>query len=282
VGLAHERVGSGPPLLLIHAFGLSRRAWKPVVPMLASERDLVLVDLPGHGDSPMPATGTPPNPAGYALEIARLLDDLGLETVAVCGNSIGGWTALELAKLGRAECVVALSPAGLWPRESRYRRFRFFTDHYAIRLSPSLIRAVLRTGLGRRLILGDVLDKPEKPSDADAFGFAEDFAAVKRLPAHLRAWRGQRFEGGGSLELPVTIAWGARDRLMPPSRRSADQLPPHARWIEVPGCGHVMAWDAPGLVAATILEAAHASRSADRQASAPSTKAAAISDTPGR
>jgi pimeloyl-ACP methyl ester carboxylesterase len=110
VTLAHDRLGSGPPLLLLHAFGLSRAAWKPVVPLLAPERELLLVDLPGHGQSPMPPAGTPPNPEGYAREVARLLDELGLDAVDVCGNSIGGWTALELAKQGRASAVVALNP----------------------------------------------------------------------------------------------------------------------------------------------------------------------------
>jgi pimeloyl-ACP methyl ester carboxylesterase len=282
MGLAYERVGAGPPLLLLHAFGLSRRAWKPVIPLLAEERELLLVDLPGHGDSPMPAPGTPPNPAGYAREIARLLDELGIETIAVCGNSIGGWTALELAKLDRVSCVVALSPAGLWPKESLYRRIRFVTDHYAIRAARPLARAALRRPRGRRLFLGDVLDQPEGPDNEDAWAFAEDFAAVEDLPAHLRAWRGQRFEGGAALTMPVTVAWGARDRLMPPSRRSSDELPPQARWIEVPGCGHVMAWDAPEVVARTILESAQPSRSAERQVSPPSTKIAATRGTPGR
>ena len=253
--LAYDRVGSGRPLLLLHAFGLSGTAWKPVVPLLAPERELLIVDLPGHGGSHLPANGVAPNPAGYAREIARLLDELDLDTVAVCGNSIGGWTALEVAKLGRASSVAALSPAGLWPRESLYRRLRFLTDHYALRIAPLLGRAALRTDRGRRLFLGDVLDQPERLTDPDAFAFACDFAAVRDIRAHLRAWRGQRFEGGEDLAIPITIAWGARDRLMPPSRRSSDGLPSQTRWFEVPGCGHIMAWDAPEAVAATILEA---------------------------
>jgi pimeloyl-ACP methyl ester carboxylesterase len=253
VTLAHHRIGDGPPLLLLHAFGLSRAAWKPVVPLLGQEHELLLVDLPGHGESPMPSPGIPPDPAGYAREVARLLDELGLDQVAVCGNSIGGWTALELAKLGRVSRLVALSPAGLWRRESRYRRIRFLTDHYAIRSSPAGTRAALRTSLGRQLILGSVLDRPGALTDEDAYRFVEDFGAVTDLRAHLRAWKGQRFEGGESLTIPITVAWGGRDRLMPPARRSSDQLPPQADWFEVPGCGHLMAWDAPELVAAAIL-----------------------------
>jgi pimeloyl-ACP methyl ester carboxylesterase len=260
VTLAHDRLGSGPPLLLLHAFGLSRAAWKPVVPLLAPERELLLVDLPGHGQSPMPPAGTPPNPEGYAREVARLLDELGLDAVDVCGNSIGGWTALELAKQGRASAVVALSPAGLWPRESRYRRMRFLTDHYTTRLAPWAMRGALRTGWGRRLILGEVLDRPEDLSDADARRFLDDFAGVKDLPAHLRGWRGKRFEEGEGIEVPVSVAWGGRDRLMPPKRRSRDGLPAHAHWFEVPDCGHVMAWDEPKLVAGTVLRELAASQ----------------------
>jgi pimeloyl-ACP methyl ester carboxylesterase len=41
---------------------------------------------------------------------------------------------------------------------------------------------------------------------------------------------------------------------MPPARRSKDELPSQARWFEVPGCGHLMAWDDPERVGATILE----------------------------
>src|SRR5262249_60294604 len=119
-----------------HACGPSRRAGKPVVPLLSAERELLLVDLPGHGDSPMPAGGTPPDPAGYALEVARLLDELGIETIAVCGNSIGGWTALELAKLGRASCVVALSPAGPWGGERRHPPPRGPPRHHSAPNSP--------------------------------------------------------------------------------------------------------------------------------------------------
>ena len=47
-----DRQGSGTPLLLIHGLGSSRRTWGPVVPMLAAQRELIAVDLPGFGDTP--------------------------------------------------------------------------------------------------------------------------------------------------------------------------------------------------------------------------------------
>src|SRR5437763_386393 len=110
-GVAFERRGAGEPLLLVHGTGLSRQVWDPVVGTLSERRELLLVDLPGHGHSPPPAPQVEPTPIGYARALAALLDELQLEMVDVAGNSVGGWTALELAKLGRARAVVALAPA---------------------------------------------------------------------------------------------------------------------------------------------------------------------------
>ena len=50
--LNFERHRAGPPLLLIHGLGGSVRSWDSILPMLASEREVILVDLPGHGGSP--------------------------------------------------------------------------------------------------------------------------------------------------------------------------------------------------------------------------------------
>src|SRR5258706_3623393 len=52
VRLAYERIGSGEPLVLLHGIGHRRQAWGAVLDWLAPHRQLILVDLPGHGDSP--------------------------------------------------------------------------------------------------------------------------------------------------------------------------------------------------------------------------------------
>ena len=84
--------------MLLHGTNSSRSIWKPLLPHLSDQREVFSVDLPAHGQSP-PSSFTPPD---WAKEVAVLLDHLGLERVAVVGHSAGGWTALELAKLGRA------------------------------------------------------------------------------------------------------------------------------------------------------------------------------------
>ncbi|MFI7543643.1 alpha/beta fold hydrolase [Actinoplanes sp. NPDC049599] len=58
--LAHERRGSGPPLVLIHGLGSRRQVWDPIVAELARHREVITLDLPGFGESPLwPAPGSP-------------------------------------------------------------------------------------------------------------------------------------------------------------------------------------------------------------------------------
>src|ERR1044072_205721 len=52
VTVSYTRAGSGDPLLLLHGIGHHRQAWDPVVDILAAERDVITVDLPGFGASP--------------------------------------------------------------------------------------------------------------------------------------------------------------------------------------------------------------------------------------
>jgi pimeloyl-ACP methyl ester carboxylesterase len=253
--LSYHLEGSGEPLLLLHAFGLSHQVWRPVVPRLTPHRQVLLIDLPGHGRSPMPPPGVPPNPRGYARMIAAVLDELGFERIDVAGNSIGGWTGLELAVAGRASSVVALSPAGLWPAgEPLARRARFLIEQTGVRATGPLLRRLLTRPRVRQLVLGEAMTSAKSLAPDDAITIIDAYGRTKHMAAHLRARRGQRFVGGQHLTIPITVAYGAQDRIIKPGDRTRDQLPGHARWQELPGCGHVMMWDAPDLVARTILE----------------------------
>ena len=114
--LAYTRSGAGAPLVLLHALGVSRRSWNPVIPALARHFDVIAVDLPGFGDS---AATTQASPAALAEAVAGLLAELGVTTPHLAGNSLGGWVALELAALVPPASVTLLGPAGLWKRTPR-------------------------------------------------------------------------------------------------------------------------------------------------------------------
>ena len=111
--IAYDRSGEGPALVLLHPLGADRRVWDPVIEQLASQREVIAVDLPGFGESPALA-GTP-TPAALAGAVSEQLAELGVGRAHVAGNSLGGWVALELALAGHARSVTAIAPAGLWP-----------------------------------------------------------------------------------------------------------------------------------------------------------------------
>ena len=251
--IAFERVGSGEPLLLIHGTGLSRKCWQPVTEALAAERDVILVDLPGHGESPC-RPDLEPTPRGYAVALGELLDELALARVDVAGNSVGGWTALELAKNDRARSVVALAPAGLWPKTDPFSAVvQLWLDHQLSRLLAPFIPAVLRRPVGRSIFLRGAFAKPRQVPAKAAIAMSRDMASTRGFTSHLRATGKQRFVDGQHLSIPVTVVWGEHERLIPQKGRRRDQLPPTTRWLELPGCGHVMTWDDPALVTQTIL-----------------------------
>src|SRR5205814_8892290 len=115
--------------------GSSRATWRPVTGLLEARHELILVDLPGHGESELPPPGIVHTAPGYAEIVASLLDELSVETAHVAGISVGGWTSLELANLGRARSVTALGPAGLWkPRSPRSSEASLWLSNRGARL----------------------------------------------------------------------------------------------------------------------------------------------------
>ena len=86
--LNYKIAGDGPPLLLIHGFGISFNIWKELVPLLCPYFTLVMVQLPGIGESPMPAPGK-----DYLCATVEALDslrrDLGFDEWDILGYSTG-------------------------------------------------------------------------------------------------------------------------------------------------------------------------------------------------
>ena len=104
--------GSGKPLLLVHGVGSNGHTWRKLVPVLAEDRRVVAIDLPGHGQTPAEAdSGTFD---GLARSLEGYLAAENLDGVDMVGSSLGGRLVLEMARRGKAGAVVALDPGGFW------------------------------------------------------------------------------------------------------------------------------------------------------------------------
>ena len=95
--IAVRRRGSGPPVVLLHPLALSGEVWRPLAGALAGEFGVYSIDLRGHGESGW--DGSPFSIEDMALDVAQVLDVLGLPAVALLGLSMGGSVAMTLAGL---------------------------------------------------------------------------------------------------------------------------------------------------------------------------------------
>lgn len=253
--LAHVRRGSGAPLVLLHGVGSQRQMWEPVLDRLARERDVIAVDLPGFGDSPVLCER--PTVEALARAVAGWLDELGVAQPHAAGNSLGGGVALELARLGRARSVCVLSPAGFGTlREGRWSRFLLESSRRAARLLDPVAELVNGGPARRTLAYWHLVARPWRIPPAAAVGAMRNLARSPGFEATLAALADHRFEGA-STPCPVTVAWGEHDRLLLFRRQSARarRILPHARHVTLHGCGHVPTWDDPEQVAQVLLEA---------------------------
>ena len=256
MGLAYERRGSGPPLVLLHGVGHRRQAWDAVLYRLTPHRDVIAVDLPGHGESPpLPASATPVLTV-LLDQVIALFDELGLDRPHIAGNSLGGRLALEAAVVRRASSVTALSPAGFWrsDRDAQYARavFRVMEALGAI-LQPRAA-TLSRSTAGRALVYSVVISRPSRMSPEQARGDMAAFMAARPTMDLVLAQMTQ-FSGTVPAGIPVTVAWGTKDRLLPPRQvLVAKAALPQAWFLPLRGCGHVPMTDDPALVADVVLQ----------------------------
>lgn len=254
---AAHRGGSGTPLVLLHGFTDTWRTWTRVLPALEAHHDVFAPTLPGHhGGAPLPARFSWDT---MLPAVERLLDDAGIERAHLVGNSLGGWLALALAARGRALSVVGLCPAGGWefntPEARRVRRL-FLRMHYSSRYGRARMRMVAARPRLRRAALRDIVAYPDRLSAADAYTLMHGAANCAVTLEVLEASKTQHFQDLEPFDAPVRIAWGTRDRVLPPKRYSARlrRLLPEAEFIDLPNLGHCPQWDDPELVSRTIVD----------------------------
>ena len=256
----YVEVGAGPVLLLVHGMGGGYDIWREVLEPLARRYTVVAPDLPGHGAS-APSSGDY-SIGALATELRDLLIGLGDERATLVGHSLGGGIAMQLAYQfpELAERLVLVSSGGLGPEVSLVLRAA------ALPGSDLLIAATARTASRVGAAVGRGLAAVGLRPTTDVAEVARGYASLAdgdRRAAFLGTLRsvvnarGQRIDAHDRLYLtaglPVLIAWGARDPIIPVSHgERAHEAIPGSRLEIFDGVGHVPQLEAPARFVAVL------------------------------
>jgi pimeloyl-ACP methyl ester carboxylesterase len=261
-----HRRGSGDPVVLLHGIGSRWQCFEPVVDRLAEHHEVIGIDLPGFGASPL-VDGVRPGPRGYAEWLAGWLVAHDIERPHLVGSSMGGGVALELGRQGLASSVTAFSPVGFWGTAGLRWTQRLLTALTvgALAAGPVLSRAVGHP-VGRAVLLSNMFGHPTRiPPDvarSDLVGLAgaTGFTAARKDFGRYRL--GYDDDPGALVDIPVTIAWGTRDVVLIHRTQSARarEVLPFARHVDLRGCGHLPFHDNASACAGLILEDMAAAR----------------------
>jgi pimeloyl-ACP methyl ester carboxylesterase len=246
-------IGEGPVVLLVHGLSGCWQNGLETIPHFARDHRVIAIDLPGFGESEMPAKEI--SISRYADTIDALLDVLEIDQpVRLIGHSMGGFIGAELGIRypQRLERMVLIAAAGLsveYIRTQRQEGLRHRAENIAFfnigwlasRSTMVVRRRRLRAGL--LLIVAARPDRlpPEityelvKGSGKEGFNDALDalcsYPIRERLP---------------EIESPVLIVWGTKDRLVPLKDASVfEELIGDSRKLIYKDTGHLTMLERP-------------------------------------
>ena len=241
-----------PALIFIHGLSGCWQNWLEQLPYFARDHRVIAVDLPGFGQSEMPAEEI--SMSGYAEAIDALMTELGIDSARIVGNSMGGFIGAELAiqHPARVERLVLVAAAGLSIESIRTERKKglrhraenivfFGLGHIAAHSHQVALRARLRHAL--LLIVAAHPSKLPGPLAAQQVlgsgkpGFSDALEAMCRYPLRDRLQK---------ITCPTLIIWGDKDRLVPLKDAAIFQkLIPDSRKIVYEDTGHVSMMERP-------------------------------------
>ncbi|MBK6921344.1 MAG: alpha/beta fold hydrolase [Deltaproteobacteria bacterium] len=255
VELAVHTCGEGdPPIVLLHGLGSDMRVWSRNLAALSGRARVLAVDLPGFGKSSKPDVSY--SLPWMAARVVELLDRCGLDRVVLCGHSMGGQIAMELA-LSQPERVAALllaAPAGLErfsEAEGRWIRAAVDDDYTARASAATVVARYLPTFHRMPTAAWPLLrDRLAIIGGPDVRAYAR--AVTRSVAAMLERPVIDRL---GALRMPVLVSFGSEDALVPNRMlhgrdtatlaRCGVQRMPNATLAMVRGAGHMVQLERP-------------------------------------
>jgi non-heme chloroperoxidase len=219
IDLYYEDHGTGDPVVLIHGYPLSSRAWdKQLPPLLAAGHRVLAYDRRGFGRSSQPTSGY--NYDVFAADLAALLDTLDLRDVTLVGHSMGtGEVARYLGTYGadRVARAVWISPIPPYllagednPEGIPVQLFDGF-EAAATADNPAWMKGFLDDFYNLDLLGGTLVS--EQAFQA-SWNIATTASAVAAL-ACIKTWQTDFRGDVATIDIPVLVIQGDADRILP-------------------------------------------------------------------
>jgi pimeloyl-ACP methyl ester carboxylesterase len=241
--------GSGDPVVMIHGVGGWAENWREVMtPIARTGRRTIAFDLPGFGESDAPGDVEHfgPHDPFYPRFVGALLDELGIGSAHLVGNSMGGAVAFTAAvsQPERTRSLSLVAGGGVGTEVALFLRLCTLPGVPALSRvfgRPEQARDVLRTCFyDSRRIPASLFDEAERygfPSFGEFVHALRSGVTIFGVRQSLREhWLAlaSRFAG------PVLGIWGRQDRVLPVEHvAEAENAMPQAHVELIDDCGHL-------------------------------------------
>ena len=243
--------GTGTPLVLLHAFPLDGRMWAPQVDGLAGTYQVVVPDLRGFGAARDQAV----EEAGMDLladDLARLLDDRGLDRVVLGGLSLGGYVALALMRrhADRVSGLVLLDTKATADGDQARKDRLEMAERVLVEGNGFVPEAMLPKLLGET----SRRERPQVVERVTELILEQDPRAIAGAQRGMAA----RPDSTGllaSITVPTLVLTGEEDQATPPEQgRELAAGIPGARFLLVEEAGHLSNLEQPEIVNEALLD----------------------------
>jgi len=260
IELYYEDHGSGRPVVMIHGYPLSSRAWDKQIPvMLDDGRRVITYDRRGFGKSSQPTTGYDWDT--FANDLHTLMETLDLRDVTLVGHSMGtGEVTRFLGKFGSARVAmgVLISPippfmlqTGDNPEGLPASTFDQFM-HTAREDGPAWMKSFLDNFFNIDKFRGTLVSDQYYQACWNIAASASQTATVACIPT----WEADFRADLPKINVPMLVIQGDDDRVLPYSK-TGQRLPgmiKDMQMVTIDGGPHAIAWTHADQVNAALLK----------------------------
>ncbi len=248
------RLGSGPPVILLHGYPDNLQVWSELAPRLATRCEVIAFDWPGMGYSEAWRGGA--TPFDFARRLLALMDAWKIERAAIVGHDMGGQPALAFAAEypRRMTRLVVMNSLVIWDEKTSWEISLLRKFGWNRVLLERLPRAVFSRAIRTFLPRNYKLDAELRCDLWESFQQSEARKFVVRMCAGYQGTLPRLKQLYPTIQTQSLFLWAEHDKHFPIAHaRKLAAMVHGAKLEELPGAGHWMALNRAEEVSLHIL-----------------------------